>query len=158
MAITYEYPIDFDVRFGEANLQLRAEKPMCGRSAAIKQTGFAQNERCDTNRRDSTRLPIAALQEFQNVRRRLLSIQRRPDEHGIERNIVRSLGLRRHAEGVDYRAAVCRYNVRLVIGLTQYHVRGFENRQRSKTKTREARWQKQTDVKNGELPSGGIAS
>src|SRR6202521_265021 len=106
MAITYEYPVDFDVRFGEANLQFLAEKPMCGRSATIKQTSFTQNERCDTNRRNSARLPIAALQEFQDVCRRLLSIQRRPDKHGIEHNVVRSLGLRRHAEGVDYQAAV----------------------------------------------------
>src|SRR5258707_4010907 len=117
MAITYEYPIDFDARLGETILQLLAEKPMCGRSATIKQTGFTQNERCDTNRRDSARLPIAALQEFQDVCRRLLSIQRRPDEHGVKRNVVRSLGLRRHAEGVDYQAAVWRYNVGLVIGL-----------------------------------------
>ena len=107
MAITYEYPIDLDVRFGEANLQFLAEEPMCGRSATIKQTGFTQNERCDTNRRNSARLPIAALQEFQDVCRRLLSIQRRPDEHSVERNVVRSLGLRRHAKGVDYQAAVC---------------------------------------------------
>src|SRR5258708_39421447 len=107
MAIAYEYPIDFDVRFGETNLQLLAEKPMRGRSATIEQTGFTQSERCDTNRRNSTRLPMAALQEFQDVCRRLLSIQRCPDEHGIERNVVRSLGLRRHAEGVDYLAAVC---------------------------------------------------
>src|SRR5580700_7845149 len=107
MAITYEYPIDFDVRFGETNLQLLAEKPMCGRSATIKQTGFTQNERCDTNRRNSARLPITALQEFQDVSRRLLSIRWRPDEHSVERNVVRSLGLRRHAEGVDHHAAVC---------------------------------------------------
>src|SRR5258707_307489 len=106
MVISYKYPIDFDVRFGETTLQLLAEKPMCGRSATIKQTSFTQNERSDTNRRDSARLPIAALQKFQNVRRRLLSIQRRPDEHGIERNVVRTLGLRRLAEGIDYQAAV----------------------------------------------------
>ena len=107
MAITYEYPIDFDLRFGKTSLQLLAEKPMCGRSATIEQTGFTQNERCDTNRCNSARLSIAALQEFQDVFGRRLSIRRRPDEHGIERNVVRSLGLRRHAEGVDYQAAVC---------------------------------------------------
>src|ERR1700739_4536504 len=100
MTIAYEYPIDFDARFWEASLQLLAEKPVCGRSAAIKQTGFTQNERCDTNRRDSARLPGAALQEFQDVCGRLLSIRRRPDEYGIQRNVVRSLGLCRHAEGV----------------------------------------------------------
>src|ERR1700692_2293021 len=115
MDITYEYPIDFDVCFWETSLQLLAEKPMCGRSAAIKQTGFTQNERCDTNGRNSARLPIAALQEFQDVCRRLLSIQRRPDEHGVERNVLRSLGMRRHAEGVDYQSAAWGYNVGLVV-------------------------------------------
>src|SRR6266478_5623116 len=106
MAITYEYPIDFDVRFGEPNLQLLAEKPMCGRSATIKQTSFSKNERCHADRRNSARLLITALQEFHDVCRRVLTIWRRPDEHSVERNVVRSLGLRRHAEGVDHQAAV----------------------------------------------------
>src|ERR1700757_2154442 len=106
MAITYEYPIDFDMRLGETNLQLLAEKPMCGRSAAIKQTGFTQNERCHTNRGNSARLPITALQEFNDVRSWLLNIRRRADEHRVKGDVVRSLGLCHHAEGVDYQAAV----------------------------------------------------
>src|SRR5258706_15705166 len=125
---------------------------MRGRPAAIEQTGVAQHERRDTDRRNSARLPMAASQELHDVRGWFLDIGRRPDEHGIERDVVRSLGLGRHAEGVEDQAAVCRDNVRLVIRLAQHHVRGLENRQRSKAEIREARWQKQTDVKNGELP------
>jgi hypothetical protein len=140
MAITYEYPIDFDLRVGEASLEFFPEKPMGGRSSAIKQTGFTQDKRCDTNGRNAARFSIAALQELQDVCGRPLSIRRRSDEHRIERNVVRSLGLRRHAEGVDYQAAACGNNVRLVIRFAQHHVRDFEHPQRGKTEVREARW------------------
>ena len=75
--------------------------------ATIEQTGFTQNEGCDTDRRNPAIFSMAAPQEFHDVLRWLLGIRRCPDEHRVEHKVVRSLGLRRHAEGVDYQAAAC---------------------------------------------------